>query len=299
MSFSKRLKSLRLQSGYSQEQLAEMLNVSRQAITKWETAAGLPDIENIIAIANLFDVSIDELLARKFDPAQQPDFLYESVTEYDIAERKHYDIKLGAAKFLGLSCYDGEKIQVRFASNTLSEVVRDFKVKIDDTRQRLDIDVSRSDELPESSAKEGLSIFVLIPAKYVFKIEVASHAECVEIANVACFEDDSLELGLKSSCLTLDNVTGHVELDCNIDMEVNCKTLDGRISINQIKSMSLLRVPEKTLFKTQCKGFRTKIRFEKNGKPCEPFDTADADNIIEFNGMGSELTICEQHIKSR
>lgn len=78
MSFSKRLKSLRLQSEYSQEQLAEMLNVSRQAITKWETAAGLPDIENIIAIANLFDVSIDELLARKFDPAQQPDFLFET-----------------------------------------------------------------------------------------------------------------------------------------------------------------------------------------------------------------------------
>lgn len=149
-----------------------MLNVSRQAITKWETAAGMPDIENIMAIANLFNVSIDELLARKFDLAQQPDFLYESTTEYDIAERKHYDIKLGVAKFLSLACYDGEKIQVRLVSNTLSEVVRDFKVKIDDTHQRLDVDISRSEKMSESAAKEGLSIFVLIPAQYVFKIEI-------------------------------------------------------------------------------------------------------------------------------
>lgn len=293
MSFSEKLKNLRSQAGYSQEQLAEKLNASRQAITKWETAGGLPDIENIIAIANLFDISIDELLARKFDLAQQSDFLYESTTEYDISERKHYDIKLGAAKFLSLSCYDGEKIQLRLASNTLSEVVRDFKVKIDDTHQRLDVDVSRSSELPESSAKEGLSIFVLVPAKYIFKIEVESQAECMEVADLICFEDKSLELGLKSSRLTLHNVTGHIELDCNIDMEINCKTLDGCISVNQLKSTSMLHVPKGTPFKVRRNGIRTKIRFEKGGRPCEPFDAPDADNMIELNGMGSELTICE------
>lgn len=63
MLFSKKLKQLRIQNDYSQEQLAELLNVSRQAISKWESDNGMPDIENIKAIANLFDVTLDSLLS--------------------------------------------------------------------------------------------------------------------------------------------------------------------------------------------------------------------------------------------
>ena len=49
----------------SQEQLAEKLGVSRQAVTKWETDTGIPDIENIMAISALFDISIDELFSNE------------------------------------------------------------------------------------------------------------------------------------------------------------------------------------------------------------------------------------------
>lgn len=54
MTFAEKLKNIRKQSGMSQEQLAEKLGVSRQAVTKWETDAGIPDIENIMAISALF-----------------------------------------------------------------------------------------------------------------------------------------------------------------------------------------------------------------------------------------------------
>ena len=62
MTFGEKLKSLRIREEYSQEQLAELLHVSRQAVTKWESGAGLPDIENIKAIADRFDVTLDSLL---------------------------------------------------------------------------------------------------------------------------------------------------------------------------------------------------------------------------------------------
>ena len=55
MTFAEKLKSIRKQAGMSQEQLAEKLGVSRQAVTKWETDAGIPDIENIMAISALFE----------------------------------------------------------------------------------------------------------------------------------------------------------------------------------------------------------------------------------------------------
>mgnify|MGYP001081476259 CR=1 FL=1 len=57
-----RLYELRKQHGYSQDELAEMLNVSRQAVSKWERSESSPDTDNLIALARLYGVSLDELL---------------------------------------------------------------------------------------------------------------------------------------------------------------------------------------------------------------------------------------------
>ena len=57
-----KLSKLRKENGISQEELAEKLNISRQAISKWENNESLPDTENLIAIAKLFNVSIDFLV---------------------------------------------------------------------------------------------------------------------------------------------------------------------------------------------------------------------------------------------
>ena len=63
MSIGEKIKNLRLSESLSQEQFAEKLAVSRSAVAKWETDSGMPDIENLIAIAREFSVSIDELLS--------------------------------------------------------------------------------------------------------------------------------------------------------------------------------------------------------------------------------------------
>ena len=62
MIFIERLKKIRDEFGVSQEQLAEKLNISRQAVAKWEAGTAMPDISNLIEISNIFQVSIDYLL---------------------------------------------------------------------------------------------------------------------------------------------------------------------------------------------------------------------------------------------
>lgn len=57
-----RLQSLRKEKGYSQEQLAEDLGISRQAVSKWERAESSPDTDNLICLAKLYNVSLDYLL---------------------------------------------------------------------------------------------------------------------------------------------------------------------------------------------------------------------------------------------
>lgn len=292
MTFAEKLKSIRKQLELSQEQLAEKLGVSRQAVTKWETDAGIPDMENIMAISALFDISIDELLSNERGTKKPEDYLFESVTEYDIDEPKRFDMKFGGAKQFVLAGYAGEKIRVRLVSNTLSTLQSDFKVKIDDIRKRIDVDVTRKNGESEATAKEAVSIFVQIPSPYIGKIECAVIAETVEIRSLAC---DSIELDIKTPNVILEDVVGTVEINCNLDMEVICHSLKGEIAINQVSATSKIHIPEGTAFTAVTKGIGTSISYEKDEKPIERFGKPDAENIIELNGMKSELVICTCH----
>ena len=62
MTLGEKIQALRKQQGMSQEQLADTLNISRQAVSKWETNESQPDIERLIEISNLFNVSTDYLI---------------------------------------------------------------------------------------------------------------------------------------------------------------------------------------------------------------------------------------------
>lgn len=288
MTFAEKLKTLRKQAGMSQEQLAEKLGVSRQAVTKWETDAGIPDIENMMSISGLFDISIDELLSNEKGMKKTTEYLYESVTEYDIDEPKRYDMKFGGAKLFILSGYEGEKIRVRLVSNTIPTLQNDFKVKIDDVKRRIDVDVNRKNGVTEAMAKEGVSIFVQIPTPYLGKIECAVNAETVEINALEC---DSIELDSKTPNLILEDVAGTVEINCNLDMEVFCHSLNGEVMLNQVSATSKMHVPEGVAFTAVAKGIGTSISYEKDGKQTEDFSVPDAENLIELNGIKSELVI--------
>lgn len=62
MALPEKLYTLRKKSGLSQEQLAEALNVSRQAISKWEGGSTMPESDKLLALSNYFGVSLDYLL---------------------------------------------------------------------------------------------------------------------------------------------------------------------------------------------------------------------------------------------
>ena len=67
---------LRKKSGWSQEELAEKMNVSRQSVSKWEGAQSVPDMERILRLSEIFGVSTDYLLKddlESMDSAALPD----------------------------------------------------------------------------------------------------------------------------------------------------------------------------------------------------------------------------------
>ncbi len=62
MEIGKKLKDARMKSGFTQETVAEKINVSRQTISNWENEKSYPDIISVIALSDLYSISLDDLL---------------------------------------------------------------------------------------------------------------------------------------------------------------------------------------------------------------------------------------------
>lgn len=61
MKFCEKLQKLRKEKGYSQEQLADLLDVSRQSVSKWESGTTYPEMDKLLSLCKIFNVSLDEL----------------------------------------------------------------------------------------------------------------------------------------------------------------------------------------------------------------------------------------------
>lgn len=71
MTLGKRLKQVRIEKGFSQADVADFLNISRQSISRWETDKAYPDIDNLVELSKYYEVSIDELLTQTKDLQQE------------------------------------------------------------------------------------------------------------------------------------------------------------------------------------------------------------------------------------
>lgn len=83
MNFGKRLKSLRLEKGLSQKELANIINISHANISKYESNSVEPNIEIINKLASYFDVSTDYLLARTLVRKQPDTLAFHSIPGYE------------------------------------------------------------------------------------------------------------------------------------------------------------------------------------------------------------------------
>ena len=107
MEFNNKLYELRKQKGLSQEELANRLNVSRQTVSKWEVGESSPDLEKLVAISELFDISLDELVldkvVKKEETSEQivKSELYSDIKEHVLTEDNKKKAKKGL-KIVGI-----------------------------------------------------------------------------------------------------------------------------------------------------------------------------------------------------
>ena len=101
MTFGEKLQALRKAQGLSQEELAQRINVSRQALSKWESGASVPDTENVIALSRLFGVSTDYLLLNEVKaPGHVPAIAWPKPRKYLLAAAIVGAVGLVAIRFI-------------------------------------------------------------------------------------------------------------------------------------------------------------------------------------------------------
>ena len=292
MIFAEKLKTLRKEKNISQEQLAEKIHVSRQAITKWESGNGIPDIENLIAISALFNESLDSLLSEEKSLISKHEFLYESRTEYDLDSPKKIDLKLGAAHEVIIEKTNDEKILVIAASNKISYLSQQVKVKIDEDKRRMDVIAKHSADLSEIAVLENLFILVRIPVKFVADVELSGEFENLKIRDIIY---DDIEFDGKAKNVFVTNASGHLELNTNSNLKIEVNQVRGKIDLNHFHAVSKVKFAEGQNYYLKNAGRFTRF-VDANGKvlagkrekndPAEPVDL-----IVELNGWKAEAQV--------
>lgn len=266
----------------SQEEFGARLNVSRQAITKWESGEGLPDIGNLLLLSRMFKISIDDLLSEEKALAEKL-FLYESRVAYDMETLRDFDIHLGCAAEVSLAGNDGEKLEIVCSSNDIADLSGLVKMKVDDEGRSADVRLKLRDGITETLCREALHIDISLPQRYVHKVEVTARTGKLSVRHLTY---DSFEFGGKAETILLSEIKGETELDVNADVVIQADSFSGEISLNQIGAVSSLHVPSGKPLATRTRGIRTRILCNRP----ELIDP-EAEDVIELNGLKSELTL--------
>lgn len=103
MNIANRIQWLRKQKGFSQEELADKVGVSRQAVSKWESEQSTPDLEKIIAMSELFEVTMDYIL-KGVEPA--------SITNRKTIEILYLGFVLTFATIAGIWSFTANRFRV-------------------------------------------------------------------------------------------------------------------------------------------------------------------------------------------
>ncbi|MCM1101330.1 MAG: helix-turn-helix domain-containing protein [Clostridium sp.] len=288
MNFSEKLKEIRRKEGISQEQLAERIGVSRQAITKWETGKGLPDVENMVIIAEIFKTTIDELLTDSIAKETPETAVYTSETIYDIDCEKHFDIHIGSASAILLSSGDDEKLHIRLSSETLENLGSVFKISLDERKNSLDVFCVNKNKLSRYEAEEALTVEIVLPNKYTDHCEVAADVKLLAIRNLHL---DRLEYDGAAEQILISESSGSLELTAKTDYEITVDKITGRLDINQWKAKAILHIPEQSLVPVVNKGRKCNVYYIKDGKKTECENTAAGENEISVSGVFSELIV--------
>ncbi len=289
MDFGDRLKQIRTSQGLSQEQLAEKIGVSRQAITKWETKKGLPDIENMVILAEIFKVTLDELVLQESQlQSRRKTTIYESETVYDIDADKHFDIHMGSARSVLITSGSDEKIHIKLQSDVLENLNSLYKIKLDEKRNKLDVDCIAKKGVSRYETESSVDVVITLPADYTSHCEMDASTKMLRIENLHL---ERLEYDGDAQQVYIRDVFGRVELTGKTDYDITVEGVCTRLDVNQFCANSIVHISDPKTCKAENNGRKCNVVYRQNGAVCDEPLCTDGECVISVSGIRSEMVI--------
>ena len=209
MLLSEKIMSLRKRNGWSQEELAQQLGVSRQSVSKWESMASMPDIQKIMSMSELFGVSTDYLLKDELEELPATAVATAAATTTDDADTTASDDILGAAASAATGASSGDNASTS-KNVTSKNVAPKLSVSLETATEYLDA-VARTSR-PTSFA---ITLFILGPALLV---SLATYSEDAPNFDPTRISPDAL--GIAGVCLMMLFIAAGVGLLILQDMKL-------------------------------------------------------------------------------
>ena len=203
MLLSEKIMSLRKRNGWSQEELAQQLGVSRQSVSKWESMASMPDIQKIMAMSELFGVSTDYLLKDELEELPATAI----AVDYAASSGQVDSSDPAAASTVGSSAGDGSTGDDASTSKTAAPKL---SISLDTATEYLDA-IARTSR-PTAGA---ITLFILGPALLV---SLATYSEDALYFDPMRISPDAL--GIAGICLMMLFIAAGVGLLILQDMKL-------------------------------------------------------------------------------
>ena len=275
MLFNEKLKMLRKEGNLTQEELAEKLNVSRQAITKWESGDGTPDIENLKQLSIVFNTTIDELVKEDKNVTIEQKEQYNYFEEIEIDHTKNFDINICKVFEVNIMPNAEEKVKVEVLSNEDENIAENYKIKFDVLYNDFDIDIKSKKQA------QDVKVNIYLPEKYIEEIELNSK---IKTLNISDLDVKKLEYDGDLKYVNVRKSKGEIVLNATkCDIEANYDKLEGKLEVNTINSTARVELPKDSKYKTILKGSKNEF--------IDAVDTEDSENVIELNGLSSKLIV--------
>lgn len=254
MNFGDKLKQIRAEQGLSQEQLAE-----------------------------IFKVTLDELVLQRKNEQEIQEKLFESETVYDIDCNKHFDIRIGSAGKICICTCDDEKIHIKLQSDVWDNLGSLYKIKIDEKKNRLDIDCQNKKALSQFEIEKSLTIIIMLPKDFTEHCEIDAAAKELYIENLKL---KRLKYDGTADSAYIKDAEGSLEFTGKTNYDITITGTCTQLDVNQWGAKTLIHVADISKYAVVNKGRKSKIYYLKDGVISEELSDANGGVIISGTSNG-------------
>jgi hypothetical protein len=242
----------------------------------------------MIILAELFKLTLDELVLEEVKKQENKPTIFESETAYDIDTQKHFDINLGSARTVTLKTGSDEKIHIRLSSDALPEIGSAFKVKLDENKGRLDVELENKKGASRFEIQERVDITILLPEKFTEHAEVSASVRELYIEDLRM---KRLEYDGDAQKVYIRDVDGSVELTAKTDYEIWLSGGCPKLDVNQFKAKTVVHLKDAENYRILNKGRKCSLITRQGGEMVEIPQNETAENTISTSGLFSELIV--------